>query len=93
MPDNSVEIHSIETQVLVQTIPSPPHHKDLPDSIRLDRIGLFMSLSGFSVPSAQHSIKLRPVNVALLRRKKSVIRENPTQQRGDDDVDKLVALV
>ena len=93
MPDDSVEIHSIETQTLVQTLPSPPHYKDLPYSIIRDRMGLFMSLSGFAVPSEQRSAKLRSVNVALLRRKKSVIPETPTQQREDDDVEEIIGLL
>lgn len=85
MPDDSIEIHSIETQAVVQSIPPLPQHRNLPDSVVLDRVALLASLTGFSVPSAQHAAKLRAVPVKLLRSTR--LPDGETSKVGNDQLD------
>ncbi|KAI0685110.1 hypothetical protein BC835DRAFT_1458657 [Cytidiella melzeri] len=58
MTDDSIQIHNIDSQELVQKVPAP--------SI-IDRTALFSTGSAFFVPSVQRSTKLRPTSVPLLR--------------------------
>lgn len=67
MADDSIEIYSIETQTLVQTIPPPVQPTSLPLPFSLDRAALFSASNGLFVPSAQRSTKLRTTSVPLLR--------------------------
>ncbi|KAI0765802.1 hypothetical protein BC629DRAFT_1583797 [Irpex lacteus] len=70
MADDSIEIYSIETQTLVQTIPPPVQPTSLPLPFSLDRAALFLACNGLFVPSAQRSTKLRTISVPLLRNAK-----------------------
>jgi vacuolar protein sorting-associated protein 3 len=69
MPDDSVQVHSIESQALVQTIPPPVQLAKLPPSMLLDRVALLSTGSGVGllVPSSQRSTKLRPTPISLFR--------------------------
>ncbi|KAJ7211369.1 hypothetical protein GGX14DRAFT_624562 [Mycena pura] len=60
LPNRTVEIHSIETQGIVQVLPAP--HDDAEP-----RVALVAALSGYLVPSTQKSEKMRKVPVGLLR--------------------------
>ncbi|KAF7344550.1 CNH domain-containing protein [Mycena sanguinolenta] len=60
LPNRTIEIHSIETQSIVQVLPSP--HDDTEP-----RLALVAALSGYLVPSTQKSEKMRKVPVNLVR--------------------------
>ncbi|KAI0083635.1 hypothetical protein BDY19DRAFT_620665 [Irpex rosettiformis] len=87
MPDDSIEIHSIESQTLVQTIPPPIQPFNLPPSMLLDRTALFSARNGLFVPSAQRSTKLRKTSVPLLRNTKKAATENVTTTAPNDDLE------
>ncbi|KAI0344930.1 hypothetical protein BDW22DRAFT_1353743 [Trametopsis cervina] len=78
MPDDSIQIYDINTQLLVQEIPPPIPPTYLPSSMVLDRKALFSAGSGFFVPSSQRSMKLRGTPVALLRREQSTSETAPS---------------
>ncbi|KAG6856124.1 hypothetical protein H0H87_007279 [Tephrocybe sp. NHM501043] len=72
LSNGSVEIHSIETQAIVQVIgaetasvPSTPTTQ--PDGQQRSRVKLVSSLGGYLVPSTQQSEKMRMTKVRLLR--------------------------
>ncbi|KAF5379248.1 hypothetical protein D9615_005933 [Tricholomella constricta] len=72
LPNNTIEIHSIETQAIVQVIGAPA--SSLPSSPTGEqatpshfRLNLVSSLSGYLVPSTQQSSKMRKTQVRLLR--------------------------
>ncbi|KAJ7485525.1 hypothetical protein FB451DRAFT_1554419 [Mycena latifolia] len=60
LPNRTVEIHSIESQVIVQVLPAPKDDAE-------PRAALAAALSGYLVPSTQKSEKMRKVPVGLLR--------------------------
>ncbi|KAJ7185526.1 hypothetical protein C8R46DRAFT_1207679 [Mycena filopes] len=60
LPNRTVEIHSIETQSIVQVVPAPN------DDVE-PRVALVAALSGYLVPSTQKSEKMRKVPVPLVR--------------------------
>ncbi|KAG6830375.1 hypothetical protein H0H92_001012 [Tricholoma furcatifolium] len=63
LPNGNIEIHSIETQTIVQVI-SP----DLTQGTQSgSHLNLVSSLSGYLVPSTQRSEKMRTTRVPLLR--------------------------
>ncbi|KAI3605254.1 hypothetical protein WG66_013121 [Moniliophthora roreri] len=63
LPNNTIEIHNVDTQGLVQVVPAPPEE----DASKEERSVLTTSLAGFLVPSTQRSAKMRTVPVSLLR--------------------------
>ena len=63
LPNNTIEIHSVETQSIVQVIPAPS------EGSAEDRRALITCLNGFFIPSTQRSEKLRMTSVRLLGRK------------------------
>ena len=69
LPDGTVEIHSIETQALVQTVPAPSSTPTPAIPIPADRKTLLACAAGFFVPSAERQTKLRPTPVKLRRPK------------------------
>ncbi|KAJ7104527.1 hypothetical protein B0H15DRAFT_874301 [Mycena belliarum] len=60
LPNRTVEIHSIESQVIMQVLPAPKDDAE-------PRLALAAALSGYLVPSTQKSEKMRKVPVGLLR--------------------------
>ncbi|KAF7790537.1 hypothetical protein EIP86_001493 [Pleurotus ostreatoroseus] len=60
LSDNTIQIHSIETQAIVQTVPASNASADVPKV-------LVSCVNGFFVPSLQRKEKLRPVAVKLRR--------------------------
>ncbi|KAJ7266916.1 hypothetical protein B0H12DRAFT_1010524 [Mycena haematopus] len=60
LPNRTIEVHSIETQSIVQVLPAP--HDDAEP-----RLSLVAALSGYLVPSTQKSEKMRKVPVGLVR--------------------------
>ncbi|KAF8903944.1 hypothetical protein CPB84DRAFT_1677706 [Gymnopilus junonius] len=65
LPNNTIEIHSIESQSIVQVISAPaPSKTGEPD---LRRLNLVSSIGGYLVPSTQRSDKMSTVPVKLLR--------------------------
>ncbi|KAJ7792403.1 hypothetical protein B0H14DRAFT_2394577 [Mycena olivaceomarginata] len=60
LPNRTIEIHSIETQAIVQVLPAPLDDAE-------PRVALVAALSGYLVPSTQKSEKMRKVPVGLLR--------------------------
>ena len=64
LPNGTIEIHSVETQTIVQVVAAPP---DAPSPLAEDRKALISCMGGFFVPSTQRSEKLRMVPHRLLR--------------------------
>ncbi|THU80066.1 hypothetical protein K435DRAFT_823770 [Dendrothele bispora CBS 962.96] len=64
LPNDTIEIHNIESQNLAQVIPAPAPSSPDPST---ERARLVSSLSGYLVPSTQRSSKMRMVPVRLLR--------------------------
>jgi hypothetical protein len=60
LPNRTVEIHSIESQSIVQVLPAPNNDVE-------PRVALIAALSGYLVPSTQKSEKMRKIPVGLLR--------------------------
>ncbi|KAJ6612669.1 hypothetical protein B0H10DRAFT_2051428 [Mycena sp. CBHHK59/15] len=60
LPNRTIEIHSIESQAIMQVLPAPPDDAE-------PRVALVAALSGYLVPSTQKSEKMRKVPVPLLR--------------------------
>ncbi|KAJ7927508.1 hypothetical protein B0H13DRAFT_2653488 [Mycena leptocephala] len=60
LPNRTVEIHSIESQSIVQVLPAPNNDVE-------PRVALVAALSGYLVPSTQKSEKMRKIPVGLLR--------------------------
>ncbi|KAF9441751.1 hypothetical protein P691DRAFT_682937 [Macrolepiota fuliginosa MF-IS2] len=67
LPDETIEVHSVETQATVQVVGAPVEFS-------VGRLSLVASLHGYLVPSTQRSGKMRKVEVDLLRRD----RQDPT---------------
>lgn len=55
LPNGTIEIHSVETQSIIQVV-SPPLDDD---TVADQRIGLVASLGGYIVPFSEHSEKMR----------------------------------
>ncbi|KAI0821853.1 hypothetical protein BC628DRAFT_1328491 [Trametes gibbosa] len=64
LPNGTIDIHSVETQAIVQVIPAPPEGSS---PLSGDRRALIASLNGFFIPSTQRTEKLRPMPVRLVR--------------------------
>jgi hypothetical protein len=69
LPNDTIEIHNIETQAIVQVIGAPPATSSPTPSGEYprQRLNLVSSLGGYLVPSTQRSDKLRKTTVPLLR--------------------------
>ncbi|TBU25432.1 hypothetical protein BD311DRAFT_764523 [Dichomitus squalens] len=78
MPNDTIEIHSIETQGIVQVIPAPSEESGE------NRKALIACLNGFFIPSTQRSEKLRKTPVRLLGRKPAK-QEEEEEEEGEDD--------
>jgi hypothetical protein len=63
LPNGSIEVHSIETQSIVQVLPAPTD-----DTAVSDRVSVaFSPLDGYLVPSKERSEKMRMVEFKLVR--------------------------
>jgi hypothetical protein len=62
LPNNTIEIHNVETQTIAQVISAP-----LADDSASERVALAASLGGYLVPSTQRSEKMKLTRVPLLR--------------------------
>ncbi|KAI0628613.1 hypothetical protein C8Q77DRAFT_1147065 [Trametes polyzona] len=82
LPNNTIEIHSIETQTIVQVIPAPA---DGSSPISSGRKALIACFNGFFIPSTQRSEKLRTTPVRLLRGKGATKPEPDT--KADEGID------
>jgi hypothetical protein len=69
LPNNTIEIHSVETQAIVQVIPaSPPSPSGSPTPrSQLGSLRLAASLNGYLVPSTERSDKMRMTSIPLVR--------------------------
>lgn len=69
LPNNTIEIHSVETQAIVQVISAPPSSPSSPSfpGRPAERSQLATCLGGYLVPSTQRSDKMRTIPVRLLR--------------------------
>jgi vacuolar protein sorting-associated protein 3 len=72
LPDQAIEVHNVESQEIVQTVPAPPlpspNETSLMALLAAERRGLAMSSNGCFVPSQQQSEKLTLKKVNLLSR-------------------------
>ncbi|KAI0365806.1 hypothetical protein BV20DRAFT_1003554 [Pilatotrama ljubarskyi] len=90
LPNDTIEIHSIETQTIVQVVPAPPEG---PSPVSGDRKALVACLNGFFIPSAQRTEKLRPTPVRLLRgRREKKSQESTGGGESGDAVPDIPAL-
>lgn len=71
LPDNSIEIHNIDTQAIVQVIPPPAAGED--------RRKFVKTFNGFLVPSLPESKKLQKVAVPLRRKIKAKSHSEETE--------------
>jgi len=86
LPNNTIEVHSIETMEVVHVIPAAhltPSATPLPRSQATDRISLVSCLNGYLVPSTQRSDKMRLMAVQLVRPNSSKPQE--TEDSGPVD--------
>lgn len=70
LPNNMIEIHSVETQAIVQVVPAFPSSPSTSPALRgpmVQQLHLAASLSGYLVPSTQRSDKMRMTSVPLVR--------------------------
>jgi vacuolar protein sorting-associated protein 3 len=65
LPNGTIEIHSVETQSIVQVIP-PPSSTISPENLT-GRLRLASCLNGYFVPSSQKTDKMRMTSVPLMR--------------------------
>lgn len=75
LPNDTIEIHNIETQEVVQIIPAPAQ---TPGTVSTERLNLTTSLHGYLVPSTQRLEKMRPKAVPLLR----TLKTQPVTEKG-----------
>ncbi|KAA1474963.1 hypothetical protein DENSPDRAFT_805018 [Dentipellis sp. KUC8613] len=74
LPNQTIEIHNVETQVIAQVVPAPPlpspseMEADPSSVLAQERRKLAVSVGGFLVPSREQSEKLRLTKVKLLGR-------------------------
>ena len=71
MPDQMLQIHSIDTQAVVQTIEPPPIPENITDPMQMlagERRAVTLTPNGFIVPHASQAAKLRTRRVKLLGR-------------------------
>ncbi|KAG2343004.1 hypothetical protein BDR05DRAFT_963384 [Suillus weaverae] len=60
LPNGTIEVHSVETQAIIQVIPAPDFGEG-------GRLGLVSCLAGYAVPSSERGDKMRKVKVGLVR--------------------------
>ncbi|OJT07519.1 hypothetical protein TRAPUB_1615 [Trametes pubescens] len=84
LPNGTVEIHSVESQAIVQVISAPPEG---PSPLSEDRKALIACMNGFFIPSTQRTEKLRPTSVRLLRGRGAPRPE--TSAKRDEDADNI----
>ncbi|THH31063.1 hypothetical protein EUX98_g3126 [Antrodiella citrinella] len=71
LPNQTVDIHNIETQSLIQSILAPSSSPTSSPPITSDRKRVIWTAGGFLVPSSQGSSNLKMVPVPLIRKKKA----------------------
>ncbi|KAH0835954.1 hypothetical protein J3R83DRAFT_9880 [Lanmaoa asiatica] len=64
LPNGTIEIHSVETQSIIQVISAPLDS----DAVTDQRVGLVASLSGYIVPFSEHSERMRKTTLRLDRK-------------------------
>lgn len=87
LPDGTVEIHNIETQALVQSIPAPTSTPTPSIPIPTDRKSVVACSAGFFVPSSERESKLRPTAVKLGRSKPKSDVESVSRPDKEEAVD------
>jgi hypothetical protein len=60
LPNGTIEVHSVETQTIIQVIPAPKFGEG-------GRPGLVSCLAGYAVPSSECGDKMKKVKVKLVR--------------------------
>ncbi|KAI0000149.1 hypothetical protein BJV74DRAFT_901315 [Russula compacta] len=72
LPDQTIQVHNVESQEIVQVVPAPPlpslDETSLSALLGAERRALTMSSDGFLMPSQRQSEKLRLKKVNLLSR-------------------------
>lgn len=82
LPNGTVEIHSVESQAIVQVISAPPEG---PSPLSGDRKALIACMNGFFIPSTQRTEKLRPTPVRLFRGRGTPKPEPSAREDADAD--------
>ena len=78
LTDGTIQIHNVDTQALVQTVPATTS-----PSIAVAPKLLVACASGFSVPTAQRLEKLRPTTIKLKRGAASTdVPASPIEDKG-----------
>jgi hypothetical protein len=75
LPNDTIEIHNIETQAIVQIISAPPDTSSSApsDEYPRQRLNLVSSVGRYLVPSTQRSDKMRKTSVRLLRASEPIV--------------------
>ncbi|KAG1851971.1 CNH domain-containing protein [Suillus subluteus] len=60
LPNGTIEVHSVETQTIIQVIPAPNFGEG-------GRPGLVSCLAGYAAPSSERGAKMKKVKVGLVR--------------------------
>lgn len=63
LPNGTIEIHSIETQSIIQVVPPPDG-----DTVADQRVGLMASVGKYTVPFSEHSEKMRKTTLRFDRK-------------------------
>ncbi|KAG0702061.1 CNH domain-containing protein [Suillus ampliporus] len=79
LPNGTIEVHSVETQTIIQTIPAPDFGEGR-------RPGLVSCLAGYAAPSSERGDKMRKVKVGLMRRGEKMEEE---EEEKDGEVSSL----
>ncbi|TFY60727.1 hypothetical protein EVJ58_g4966 [Rhodofomes roseus] len=88
LPNETIEIHSVETQAIVQVVPAPADGAQIPERKKLNS-----SANGFYVPSNQRSDKLRKTPVRLVRRRgTSEAGGSSGKESGGEDLEEVPGM-
>ncbi|OJA12070.1 hypothetical protein AZE42_02171 [Rhizopogon vesiculosus] len=82
LPNGTIEVHSVETQTIIQVIPAP-------DSGEEGRLGLVSCLGGYAVPSFQRVEKMKKVKVGLVRGGKAGLEVDMDENLIRGEVEKM----
>jgi hypothetical protein len=84
LPNDTIEIHNLETQSIVQVLSTPPTSPPTTPG----RSNLATCLNGYMVPSTERSDKMRMTSVPLIRRTDTVASSGA--KGGDNEPDEEI---
>ncbi|KAG1823674.1 CNH domain-containing protein [Suillus subaureus] len=78
LPNGTIEVHSVETQTIIQVIPAPNFGEG-------GRPGLVSCLAGYAAPSSERGDKMKKVKVGLVRSGKVGLEMVDKKVHGDQN--------